>query len=32
MKAENTGAYLLPYWKIISNDKNNNGKITNLKK
>ena len=29
MKAGNTGVYLLPYWKIICNDKNNNGKITN---
>ena len=26
----NTGAYLLPYWRIICNDKNNNGKITNF--
>ena len=27
MKAGNTGAYLLPYWKIICNDKKNDGKI-----
>ena len=26
MKAGNTGGYLLPYWKIICNDKKNNGK------
>ena len=30
MKAGNTGVYLLPYWKIICNDKNNNGKISNF--
>ena len=30
MKAGNTGGYLLPYWKIIGNDKNNNGKIQNF--
>ena len=30
MKASNTGGYLLPYWKIICNDKNNNGKIQNF--
>ena len=30
MKAGNTGAYLLHYWKIICNDKNNNGKTTNF--
>ena len=30
MKSGNTGAYLLPYWKIICNDKNNNGKIPNF--
>ena len=30
MKSGNIGAYLLPYWKIICNDKNNNGKITNF--
>ena len=30
MKAGNTGGYLLPYWKIIFNDKNNNGKIQNF--
>ena len=29
MKAGNTGGYLLPYWKNICNDKNNNGKIQN---
>ena len=32
MKAGNTGGYLLPYWKIICNDKNNNGKIQNFVK
>ena len=30
IKAGNTGGYLLPYWKIICNDKNNNGKIQNF--
>ena len=30
MKAGNTGGYPLPYWKIICNDKNNNGKIQNF--
>ena len=30
MKAGNTGGYLLTYWKIICNDKNNNGKIQNF--
>ena len=30
MKAGNTGAYLLPYWKFFCNDKINNGKITNF--
>ena len=30
MKAANTGGYLLPYWKIICNDRNNNGKIQNF--
>ena len=30
LKAGNTGGYLLPYWKIICNDKNNNGKIQNF--
>ena len=30
MKAGNTGGYLLPYWKIICNDKNNNGKKQNF--
>ena len=29
-KAGNTDAYLLPYWKIICNDKNNYGKITSF--
>ena len=30
MKAGNTDGYLLPYWKIICNDKYNNGKIQNF--
>ena len=30
MKAGNTGGFLLPYWKIICNDKNNNAKIQNF--
>ena len=30
MKAGNTGGYLLPYWKIICNDKKNSGKISNF--
>ena len=30
MKAGNTSRYLLPYWKIICNYKNNNGKIENF--
>ena len=30
MKSPNTGANLLPYWKIICNGKNNNGKIQNF--
>ena len=30
MKAGNTGGYLLPYWRNIFNDKNNNGKIQNF--
>ena len=30
MKSGNTGPNLLPYWKIICNGKNNNGKITNF--
>ena len=30
MKAGITGGYLLPYWKIVCNDKNNNGKILNF--
>ena len=29
-KSRNTGLSLLPYWKIICNDKNNNGKISNF--
>ena len=32
MKPGITGGYLLPYWKIICNDKNNIGKIQNFKK
>ena len=30
IKSGNTGGYLLPYWKIICNEKNNNGKIQNF--
>ena len=30
IKYPNTGSELLPGWKIICNDKNNNGKITNF--
>ena len=30
MKAGNTGGYPLPPWKILCNDKNNNGKIQNF--
>ena len=30
MKAGNTGGFLLPYWKIICNDKIINGKIQNF--
>ena len=30
MKVGNTGGYLLPYWKIICNDKNKNRKTTNF--
>ena len=30
MKSGNTRGYFLPYWKIICNDKNNNGKIQNF--
>ena len=30
MKAGYTGGYVVPYWKNICNDKNNNGKITNF--
>ena len=30
MKAGNTGGHLLPYWKILCNDKNNSGKISNF--
>ena len=32
MKYGNTGGYLLPYWKDICDDKNNNGKIRNFRK
>ena len=32
MKSGNTGGYLLPYWKIICNDKINNGKQQNFVK
>ena len=32
MKSGNSGGYLLPYWKIICNDKINNGKIQNFLK
>ena len=32
MKAGNTGGYLLPYWKILCNDKNNSAKIQNFLK
>ena len=32
MKAGNTGGYLLPFWKIICNDKNDSGKIQHFKK
>ena len=31
-KAGNTGGYLLPYWKILCNDKNNSVKISNFNK
>ena len=30
MKSGNTGGYILPQWKIICNNKNNNGKLTNF--
>ena len=30
MKARNNGGYLLPYWRIVCNDKKNNGKKTNF--
>ena len=30
VKSGKIGGYLLPYWKIICNDKHNNGKITNF--
>ena len=30
MKSRNTGGYLLPYWKIFCNDKNNNGNVSNF--
>ena len=32
IKYPNTGSFLLPYWKIFCNDKNNNGKIQNFLK
>ena len=32
MKSGNTGGYLLLYWKIVCNDKNNSGKISNFVK
>ena len=32
MKTGNNGGYLLPYWRIICNDKNTNGEITNFVK
>ena len=32
MKTGNNGGYLLPYWRIVCNDKYNNGKITNFVK
>ena len=32
LKAGNNGGYLLPYWRIVCNDKNNSGKITNFVK
>ena len=30
LKAGITGGYLIPYWKIVCNDKNNSGKIQNF--
>ena len=30
IKSPNTAGYLLPYWKISCNDRNNNGKIANF--
>ena len=30
MKSGNSGSYLLPYWKFICNDKNNNDNIQNF--
>ena len=30
IKTGNSGGYLLPSWRIICNDKNNNGKISNF--
>ena len=30
IKYPNSGGYLLPYWRIFCNDKNNNGKIQNF--
>ena len=32
LRSGNGGGYLLPLWRIIFNDKNNNGKITNFTK
>ena len=32
IKYPNTGSFLLPYWKYLCNDKNNNGKIQNFLK
>ena len=30
LKAGNNGGHLLPYWRIVCNDKNNSGKLTNF--
>ena len=30
IKSGNSGGYLLPYWRVICNDKSNNGKIQNF--
>ena len=32
IKYPNTGSFLLPHWKFLYNDKNNNGKIQNFSK